>query len=62
MTNSILEPEYDRIRKQAYSLGVRETRDNMMQTLMQWATTHPDPVVRDELWAVAEKIKEANNG
>ena len=62
VTNSILEPEYDRIRRQAYSLGVRETRDNMMQTLMQWATTHPDPVVRDELWAVAEKIREANNG
>lgn len=60
--NSVLEPEYDRIRRQAYSLGVRETRDNIMQILMQWATTHPDAVVRDELWAVAEKIREASDG
>jgi hypothetical protein len=60
--NNVLEPEYDRIRRQAYSLGVRETRDKIMQILMQWATTHPDSVVRDELWAVAEKIREASDG
>lgn len=62
MVNNILEPEYDRIRRQAYSLGVRETREKMMQTLMQWATTHPDMVVRDELWAVMEKVGEASDG
>ena len=60
--NSVLEPEYDRIRRQAYNLGVRETTDKIQHTLMQWATTHPDAVVRDELWAVIEKIREANNG
>jgi hypothetical protein len=61
MMNNVLEPEYDRIRRQAYSLGVRETRDKIMQILMQWATTHPDAVVRDELWAVVEKIGEASD-
>jgi hypothetical protein len=62
MMNNVLEPEYDRVRRQAYSLGVRESTDKIMQILMQWATTHPDAVVRDELWAVTEKIREASDG
>lgn len=54
---SILEPEYDRIRQQAYTLGCRDTKDRIESKLMQWATTHPDPVVRDELWAAVEHVR-----
>lgn len=57
MTNSILEPEYDRIRRQAYDNGCRDTRERIEQHLMTFATTHPDPVVRDELWQAIENVR-----
>lgn len=60
--SGILEPEYARIRRQAYEVGVRDAKDRIENKLMQWATTHPDPVIRDELWAVVEKIREDSDG
>lgn len=58
---SILEPEYARIKRQGYDAGVRDTKDRIEQKLMQWATTHPDPVVRDELWAAIEHVRKDEN-
>jgi hypothetical protein len=57
MMNNILEPEYDRIKRQAYERGCRDTRDRIEQYLMTWATTHPDAVVRDELWQAIENVR-----
>lgn len=55
--SGVLEPEYARIRRQAYEVGVRDTKERIEQKLMSWATTHPDPVVRDELWAAVEQVR-----
>jgi hypothetical protein len=57
MMNNILEPEYERVRKQAYQNGCRDTKERIEQQLMQWATTHPDAVVRDELWQAVENVR-----
>jgi hypothetical protein len=57
MMNSILEPEYERIRRQAYSNGCRDTKERIEKSLMTWAVTHPDAVVRDELWQAVENVR-----
>lgn len=42
----------------ARSDASRTTKDRVVALLGQWATTHPNPVVTDELWMFVEKLRE----
>ena len=41
----------------ARSDASRTTKDRVVALLGQWATTHPDPLVTDELWTFVEKLR-----
>ena len=40
--------------------GRKEMRDSIRDQFVTFAMTHPDPVVRDELWAFKEHIEKAS--
>jgi hypothetical protein len=41
----------------AFRQGERDTLDKVEAMFSQWAMTHPDAVVRDELWGFVNKIR-----
>ena len=51
------ESDYRRMKREGYLLGERETLDKVEAMFSQWAMTHPDAVVRDELWGFVNKIR-----
>jgi len=53
----IFENDYSRTRHEGYILGQRDMLDRMEAMFTQWATTHPEGTVRDELWGFVEKIR-----
>ena len=55
--SQIFIPDHRRVRDEGFSEGARYMRDQIERTFMQWASTHPDPVVRDELWAYTDKLR-----
>lgn len=57
----LFETDYSRTKRDGYVLGKRDTLDAMEQMFSQWAMTHPDPVVRDELWGFVDKIRTEMN-
>lgn len=44
-------------RPDGYWMGQKETLDAVERLFAQWAETHPDAVVRDELWGFVNKIR-----
>lgn len=54
----LFETDFSRTRREGYLLGERETLDKVESMFSQWAMTHPDAVVRDELWGFVNKIRE----
>ena len=54
----LFETDHSRNKREGYLLGERETLDRLEAMFTQWAVTHPDAVVRDELWAFVNKIRE----
>lgn len=40
-----------------YVEGQKDMRDRIAVMFSSWATTHPDPVVADELWQFVSSIK-----
>jgi len=57
----IFETDFSRTRREGYLLGERETLDKVEAMFSQWAMTHPDAVVRDELWGFVNKIRNEVN-
>lgn len=53
----LFETDYSRNKREGYLLGERETLDKVEAMFSQWAMTHPDAVVRDELWGFVNKIR-----
>lgn len=53
----IFETDYSRTKRDGYLIGKRDTLDAMEQMFTQWAITHPNDVVRDELWQFVERIR-----
>lgn len=53
----LFETDFSRTKREGYILGERETLDKVEAMFSQWAMTHPDPVVRDELWGFVTKIR-----
>ena len=53
----LFETDHSRMKREGYLLGERETLDKVEAMFSQWAMTHPDPVVRDELWGFVAKIR-----
>ena len=54
---SLFETDHSRMKREGYLLGERETLDKVEAMFSQWAMTHPDAVVRDELWGFVNKIR-----
>ena len=44
-------------RRNAYREGQRWMRDHVIDEFVMYATTHPDPVVTDELWAYVHRLR-----
>ncbi len=57
----IFETDFSRTKREGYLLGQREMLDKIEAMFVLWADTHPDAVVRDELWAFVNKIREEGN-
>ena len=57
----IFETDFSRTKREGYLLGERETLDRVEAMFSQWAMTHPDAVVRDELWGFVNKIRSEVN-
>ena len=53
----LFETDFSRTKREGYILGERETLDKVEAMFSQWAMTHPDAVVRDELWGFVTKIR-----
>lgn len=53
----LFETDHSRMKREGYLLGERETLDKVEAMFSQWAMTHPDAVVRDELWGFVNKIR-----
>lgn len=53
----LFETDYSRMKRDGYILGERDTLDKVEAMFSQWAMTHPDAVVRDELWSFVNKIR-----
>lgn len=45
-------------RKYGYSMGTRDEHDRIVSLLQGWAMTHPNILVRDELWGFLIKLRE----
>lgn len=45
-----------------YSKGVSDVRESVLTAFIQWAVTHPNPVVEDELWQFVNLIREGKVG
>lgn len=56
--SQIFVPDHKRLRDEGFSEGARFMRQHIEKTFMQWAASHPECVVRDELWAYVEKLRE----
>lgn len=54
---NLLTPDHEKVKARAYSEGVRDTHARVIKAFTQWAMTHPDQVVRDELWGFVEKLR-----
>lgn len=57
MMNRIFQPDTAQAKAAGFSEGARYMRDKVEHLFAQWATTHPDPVVADELWTFVEKLR-----
>ena len=57
----LFETDFSRTKREGYLLGERETLDKVEALFSQWAMTHPDAVVRDELWGFVNKIRSEVN-
>lgn len=53
----LLTPDYRRVRDEGFSEGARFMREHIEKTFMQWAASHPEGVVRDELWGYVDKLR-----
>lgn len=53
----LFETDFSRTKREGYILGERETLDKVEAMFSQWAMTHPDAIVRDELWGFVNKIR-----
>ena len=45
------------VKVDALATGQRMMRDRIAVDIAQYATSHPDPVVGDELWAIVEHVR-----
>ena len=54
----LFDTDYSRMKRDGYTLGERDALDKVEAMFVQWAMTHPDAVVRDELWGFVNKIRE----
>lgn len=45
------------VKRDALATGQRMMRDRIAVDLAHYATTHPNPVVSDELWAFVEYVR-----
>jgi hypothetical protein len=54
----LFDTDYSRMKRDGYTLGERDALDKVEAMFSQWAMTHPDAVVRDELWGFVNKIRE----
>ena len=54
----LFDTDYSRMKRDGYTLGERDALDKVEAMFVQWAMTHPDAVVRDELWGFVSKIRQ----
>lgn len=58
MTDSVFTYDPDlAIKADALATGQRMMRDRIAVALAQYATSHPDPEVADELWGFIEHVR-----
>ncbi len=50
--------ERRKLKGEAHRLGQRAMKDRIIHMFQQYAVSHPEPVVVDELWAFVEKLRE----
>ena len=53
----LFETDHARLRREGEAAGKREMLDRVEALFAEWAVTHPDPVVRDELWGFVDRIR-----